>query len=610
MSALRCLLVGALAAIVGCSQEAPPVAPDGEVSHAPFELDERLLDIERTFPDYYLAHKENFRTHISQVGDLPVWLLRNLGGWAANSIVIDAPDGLIVYDTGVNRDHGRRIRAAISDISDKPVKAIIYSHHHVDHVSGTDQIVDPDAVSSGRVDIYAWHNFIREYRDENEVVGSIMGTRAFYMYGPMLPEAENVHQGCCGKQFIGGARGHLPPNQLIDRDTDLNIAGRPLTLFYTGGEAASEIGLYVPEFKLVLLGDELYPALPNLYTIRGAKFRDAQRWAAAGLRALEFDVEYLLGSHLPAPLVGREEIARVVNTYSDAVLFLHDQAVRFILKGEDAADLTQRFQSLPEFLDMDPYTRPMYGTPQYNTATQFEGYLGVHQGDALQFRATAEPERARRTVALMGGRDRVLWAAQQALADGEPQWCAELADLVVTTAPEDDEARQLKAAGLRTLGYAELNPQWRNWYLMAAMELDGSIDPVNISQRLEQIGRESGLTLRFLLDAMRYRVDVDKAGDQHIRVGFIIEDDPRSFLLTLRNSVLRVEENPREISSADVSLTSDEQTLRQVLLGEKDLRWALLTGGASLAGDTDALRDFFAVFERGVPTVYLHSPAP
>lgn len=75
------------------------------------------------------------------------------GGLFGDSIIIDAPEGLIVYDVGINREAGEFIAAEIKKISDKPIKAVFYSHHHADHYNGAAAIVDPAAVAAGEVDI-------------------------------------------------------------------------------------------------------------------------------------------------------------------------------------------------------------------------------------------------------------------------------------------------------------------------------------------------------------------------------------------------------------------------------------------------------------------------
>ncbi len=69
-----------------------------------------------------------------------------IGGYSlANTTVIEAEDGLIVYDTGDTKEEAEHIRAAIEKISDKPIKVIIYSHSH--YAMGGGALVDnPDDV--------------------------------------------------------------------------------------------------------------------------------------------------------------------------------------------------------------------------------------------------------------------------------------------------------------------------------------------------------------------------------------------------------------------------------------------------------------------------------
>ena len=72
-----------------------------------------------------------------------VWCIG--GHSVGNTTVIEADDGLIVYDTGDNKEEGEHLRKAIAEISDKPIKAIIYSHSH--YALGAGALVDnPDDV--------------------------------------------------------------------------------------------------------------------------------------------------------------------------------------------------------------------------------------------------------------------------------------------------------------------------------------------------------------------------------------------------------------------------------------------------------------------------------
>ena len=79
--------------------------------------------------------------------------------------------------------------------------------------------------------------------------------------------------------------------------------------------------------------------------------------------------------------------------------------------------------------------------------------MGWYDRDATQIFKVPPKEEAERLVALMGGRDKVVAAAKEALLDKkEYAWAAELVNYVYKLDPNDAEARQIKADALRKLG--------------------------------------------------------------------------------------------------------------------------------------------------------------
>jgi alkyl sulfatase BDS1-like metallo-beta-lactamase superfamily hydrolase len=180
-------------------------------------------------------------------GDLPVWTVYCPAGYLGNSIIIEGEDGLIVYDTGVNAEAGAVIAREIKEISDKPIKAIFYSHHHADHYNGTNQLVTVDQVANDEVKIYAWDNFNFEKANE---FGEILPRQSMGVayYGGAFLAPEELHHHGIGTLPAGGASGFIPPTDLLGGDIKLEIAGVKLDVFYTGGESISEFGIHVPEF--------------------------------------------------------------------------------------------------------------------------------------------------------------------------------------------------------------------------------------------------------------------------------------------------------------------------------------------------------------------------
>ena len=59
-----------------------------------------------------------------------------IGFALGNSIMVIAPEGLIIVDVTESVSAAREILQEFRKITDKPIKAIIYTHHHSDHMGG------------------------------------------------------------------------------------------------------------------------------------------------------------------------------------------------------------------------------------------------------------------------------------------------------------------------------------------------------------------------------------------------------------------------------------------------------------------------------------------
>ena len=572
ITAIALLLIACTASLTAtAAAEAPP---------NPYE-------VERSWPPYFLEHQKLFteKAGTYKAGKYPVWTIHVPGGWIGNSTVIEGEDGLIVYDTSVNIKAGEFIAQEIRKISDKPIKAIFYSHHHTDHYNGTSALVTPQQVADGSVKIYAWDNFEEEVANEFGAIlpRQIMGV--FY-YGPdLLPPEEKHYHGCCSPRILGGEAGYIPPTDTFSEDTELVIAGVRINVFYTGGEAISEFGLYLPDFDMVLIADEFFYALANIHSIRGSKPRLPENYMDALNKVREIKPEWLLGSHI-MPIEGREDIQRYVTTSHDAIQYLWDQGIRYINKGYTPAELQQQFKELPPYLDIEPFTRPMYGKPSIIAPEIYTGWVSWFGGDATDLAPTEPVTKARRYVDMMGGRDKVMAVAKQAFDDGDGQFAAELTQLLVRIDKDDWDARHLKAASLRQRGYQEINTIARAWYLNGANELDGKLNPATL-MKLGMATAQRNFTSAELLQSWRYQVDADKAGDTGMLLGFEFTDSGDSYTVELRNSILEISPGPVATGIPVVSLSTAQ--LRDVLAGKP---------APDGAGDTAALASLLSYLDR------------
>ncbi|WEJ74827.1 quinoprotein relay system zinc metallohydrolase 1 [Pseudomonas sp. PSE14] len=64
------------------------------------------------------------------------------GGAIVNVAFIDTGDGVLVIDTGPSKRYGEALRVLIQQTTGKPVKRVLLTHHHPDHVLGNQAFTD------------------------------------------------------------------------------------------------------------------------------------------------------------------------------------------------------------------------------------------------------------------------------------------------------------------------------------------------------------------------------------------------------------------------------------------------------------------------------------
>ncbi len=77
-------------------------------------------------------------------------------GYALTSpMMMVGDDGIIIIDPPESLEAGLETLEAFRQVTDKPVRAIVYTHNHFDHVAAVKAFTTEEEVASGKVDIYA-----------------------------------------------------------------------------------------------------------------------------------------------------------------------------------------------------------------------------------------------------------------------------------------------------------------------------------------------------------------------------------------------------------------------------------------------------------------------
>jgi glyoxylase-like metal-dependent hydrolase (beta-lactamase superfamily II) len=199
-----------------------------------------------------------------------------------NSIVIEAPQGLIVFDTGRHKEHAQQL-LDLAHAQNRPIAAIINSHWHLDHVGGNPRLraAFPDirVYASSAID-GARGGFLADYRAQ--LVAEIAGSAK-------NPEARESMRAEVALIDVGPALG---PTETITASGPVTIAGRVLRLHLEShAVTAGDVWVFDPETRVLLAGD--------LVTLPAPFFESAcpARWRASLTHLEKARFDWLVPGH-------------------------------------------------------------------------------------------------------------------------------------------------------------------------------------------------------------------------------------------------------------------------------------------------------------------------
>jgi len=528
----------------------------------------------------------------------------------ANMTLIDGDTGWIVVDPLTSEETARAALAfARKHLGDKPVSAIIFTHSHVDHFGGVLGIVSAEEVAQRSLPIIAPVGFLDEATSENIIAGITMGRRSIYMYGPRLPRGARGHVGSgLGKGPAFGTVGILPPTVIVsDTPTRMTVDGVKLVFQNApGSEAPAEHTFYLPDHRAFCGAEVVSHNMHNLYTLRGAKVRDALKWSGYIDEIIELfgEAEVYFGSH-HWPIWGNARIIEFLEKQRDMYKYIHDQTLRLALLGYTPREIAETIE-LPEVLQQSFPNRGYYGTVRHNAKAVYQRYFGWYDGNPANLNPLPPAEAGAKYVELAGGAANLLQNAQSAYDNGEYRWAAEVLNHLVFANPKNEDAKSLLAKVYDQLGYQAESGPWRDSYLTAAFELrhGGPEVGVDLASAVDML-KHAPLD-RFLV-AMAARVNPEKAEGKEMIVNLVFTDVGTSFVLELQNSVLHhYERDPNPDAGVTLEITKD--LFLQMMAGTASIKDTLFGDDLKIEGSKLDLLGFFRLLDKPTGTFNIVTP--
>ena len=530
-------------------------------------------------PGLWRQARLNVKHGLFEVAD-GVWQVR--GYDIANITFMAGTDGWLIIDPLTNAPAA----AAALDLANRtlgarPVASIIYTHSHADHFGGVLGVTSPDAVARGDVQIVAPDGFLEEVVSEFVIAGPIMGRRAAYQFGPLLPPGPLGHIDCGLGSAMGLARSDLlaPTDTITQTGEERTLAGIRIVFQNTpDAEAPAEMNFFFPDKRLLCMAENCTHTLHNLYPIRGAQTRDALAWSKYIQEAIELwgaHTDVMFASH-HWPRFGMADVQGFLSMQRDVYRWMHDQTMRLANQGLRPTEIAAQLR-LPEEFGQS-HVQGYYGTVSHNSRSVYNRYLGWYDGNPANLDPLPPAEASTHYVEFMGGADAVLAKAREHFDRGEYRWVAQVVNHVVFADPGNQAARNLQADVLEQLGYQSESATWRNAYLMGAKELrEGSPDWGRVPAR----DMSQAMSAEHLFDVIGVRFDPAAFDAGPLTFNVHLTDIGEDHVLGVGRSAIHHRRHAVDLDAA-ASIRTDRATLAAALNDAHAIDGAEITGRQEL----------------------------
>ena len=524
----------------------------------------------------------------------------------SNISFIESDTGVIVIDPLISTETAAAALALYRQHrGDRAVRAVIYTHSHVDHFGGVLGVTTQAEVDAGQVAVLAPEGFIGHAVQENIYAGTAMTRRASYMYGALLDRGPRGQVGCgLGQNTSTGEIAVIVPTLDITTTGEVHtIDGIQIEFqMAPGTEAPAEMHFYFPRFRALCMAENATHNLHNLLTLRGALVRDPRAWSGYLTEAIDSfadRTDVAFASH-HWPTWGQERIVEFLGLQRDLYSYLHDQTLRQLNQGYTGIEIAENF-AMPPALERAWHTHGYYGSVSHNVKAVYQRYMGWFDGNPGRLWQHPPEAAAQRYVAAIGGIDRVVDLAREAFESGDYRWAATLLDHAIFTDENHAGGRQLYADTLEQLGYGAECATWRNFFLSGATELrDGNFGTPVTTTSATMLGQ---LTPEQMFDIFAISINGPRAWDLDLALDVTFADLAANYRLTLRNGVLVQRKRPADPSTADATVTlAAKMRLMAAAAGD------FASPGLEVTGDASALQALLGVLDRPDPKFNIITP--
>lgn len=493
------------------------------------------------------------------------WCL--VGNGLSNQTFIDAPDGIIAFDTGESIQEMAFALTELRRFSDRPIAAVVYTHFH--YVEGTRAILD-EGNHLKPLPIFGHRKIaLNKSRTAGEIAPAY-GRGLVEQFGIVMPAdgPDGLVNVGLGFSYRNAAHapatpGYLPVTEELPDEGEIRIAGTRVVVRHSPSDSDDSINFYFPDNR-VCVHNTIWPVLFNVFAIRGEEYRDPRVLIPGIDNIVDWEPEHLIATHGP-PLSGQGNIREKALRYRDSIQFMWDQTVRAINKGWTMDEIASRVK-LPALFDEDYLTSERYGVTEHHVRQIYTGLRGWFDGEESRLFPEGPTSRFEKLISGFGGREIVAQQAATAFESDDVRWGVELATWLARSEGATESDRGLLARGLRLIAERTPAANIRNWAITRARHLDGQTPMDRFMRHGFSSKTIAHMSSVDLVHTLRVLLDPDRAEGVSGHVRFVIGEEAAGLLI--RNCVAV----PTNGEGAEAEAAMSKQTFHAILGGK--LGWS------------------------------------
>ncbi|MFX0102031.1 MAG: alkyl sulfatase dimerization domain-containing protein [Candidatus Hodarchaeota archaeon] len=347
--------------------------------------------------------------------------------------VIVTDEGLVLFDIGLEA-FDQALFKLVREISDKPIKYLVYSHGHFDHCFGITPFLDEIKEKGWEMPIVIAHERLIDRFEKYTILNE-------YHEWINRMQFSSLIKGKTGS--IVAAETALRPTVIVKANETytFKLGKYTFELYTEMGETDDAIWMHVPEKKVIFAGDLVVSSFPNIgnpYKVQ----RYPKHWARAMEHMLEKDADFLVPGH-GLLIEGADAVKERLSIIAEAMHFVHDEVVKRMNQGKWFEEIYHEMLDIfPDKFKQSESLRPIYGCYEFAIHAVHRLYHGwYNSGNPTDLFPSKQKDIAKEMMKVIGDgcEQKIIDNSTRLLDEGKEQMAMHVVDILINGIESEKE---------------------------------------------------------------------------------------------------------------------------------------------------------------------------